>query len=117
MPFVMLPDEFMLPAPWYPISPSSLPRALVGATDVGEDAGCLQRLLEQEASGPPVQELLADERDRSHVLRRQIGLRLGTPAGSFTRQALSNRQPPRDRKSQDLSTFDAKAVQDRRLRR
>ena len=50
-------------------------KSAVHAAKLGreEELGALKRLdeqarlLEQEASGPPVEELIADERDRSHA--------------------------------------------------
>ena len=45
MPFVMLPDEFMLPIPPYPVAPSSFTKGS-GWRNV-EDAGCLRRYYER----------------------------------------------------------------------
>jgi hypothetical protein len=83
-------------------------KSAVHAAKLGreEEFGALRRLdaqarlLEQKASGPPVEELLADERDRSHVYEGRSRLRLGTPAGSFARQNFVRSQAPRDMKSQ-----------------
>jgi S-DNA-T family DNA segregation ATPase FtsK/SpoIIIE len=59
-------------------------KSAVHAAKLGreEELGALRRLdaqarlLEQKASGPPVEELLADERDRSHVYEGGSGDKL-----------------------------------------
>jgi hypothetical protein len=78
-----------------------------------EELGALKRLdeqarlLEQKASGPSVEELIADERDRSHAYegRSVFGWALPEPSRVKT-CPIAN---PRVTGISDLSTFDAKA--------
>ena len=76
-------------------------KSAVQAAKLGreEELGALRRLdaqarlLEQKASGPPVEELLADERDRSHAYEGRSVFGWAMPPEASRAKILSDRRP------------------------